>query len=323
MKWRDIIINAVVTLALTVASGVVVWLVTRPEAIAEKLEYNVENVATFTADRTKINFITVKLSNSGTKAAHEVKLVITFNANIEIRERQISISSGNAANYSVKPIDNKAIEVTLPSLATNEAITVSLLAAGSNDAHPDVSARSADTIAMAQTHSATSLTPLKSVFSIYLLCLIGALVAHSALLSVVRRFKEKYGQNNAAFIFLNLGFLDQAEKLLQRSIENGVAESIVLANYAAVKGLSGDNDSAMKLFAAAEWWSPGKHALAVIHFNKAVLAAHRNEHTTAEKHIREALSLNKRSIRKYCAFSIYIKQAAASNESFRNAVANT
>lgn len=322
MKFRDVAIGALVTLIVSIIGGVIVWALTKADPIAEKLQYNIENAATFTADRTKISFITVKLSNTGTKAARDVKLAINFSSDVEIREKQISVSSGPAANYSASGVENKTVEVTLPSLAINESLTVSLLIAGSGEVRPNVSARSADTLATAQTQPEPNVSPsLKLIFIVYGTGMFAMLSALGGLRFFFRKkrqiFESTYGLNNAAFVLMQLGFIEDAERLLQKSIDTGRANSIILANFAAAKGLSGDDDSAQKLFSAAEWWNPDRDALSVIHYNKAVIAAKNNDIATATDQLTKALLLRKKETKGYCRINVFIKSAAAASPSFK------
>jgi tetratricopeptide (TPR) repeat protein len=326
MNWRTLAVGALVTLVVSVIAGVIVWLITKPEPIAEKLQYSIENAATFTADKTKISFITIKLYNAGTKAARDFRLVADFKSVVEIRERQISISSGRAASYSVSANDNKSLEITLPTLVVGEVLTASLLVSGTGEIIPSVSARSAETVA---TEKAQALTPapdeVKNKTIYILIVLFAALFTQTALfyfLRFSRRWLLFQGRNlnNTAFTLLQSGLVQVAGRLLEKSIDEGSTNATVLANYAVSKSLSGDKETAKKLFAAAEWWSSDKWDQTNIQYGNAVVAAKESDFELAGEHLRKALALKKNMVRDYCKLSVYIKEAASANETIRKLV---
>lgn len=57
MKWKDVLIGALITLAITVFGGIIVYYVTKepPKKISEKLIYSVENPQNFVTKKQRNN----------------------------------------------------------------------------------------------------------------------------------------------------------------------------------------------------------------------------------------------------------------------------
>jgi hypothetical protein len=94
MKYRELLVSAAITLFVTIVAGILVWYLTREskiEPLTEKLEYIIEDVATFSTQQTKIGFITIKLENTGRRPALDVEFVTGFEPGTVIRERQLAI----------------------------------------------------------------------------------------------------------------------------------------------------------------------------------------------------------------------------------------
>jgi hypothetical protein len=112
MNWRNIIIGAILTLIVTVIGGLLVVLLTRPPALAEKLVYTIDPPVTFDAKDTKISLVSAKIANIGTATASDVVVTLSVDEEISIAEHRVHMSSGPAAEYKI--------------IAEEQQITVSL-----------------------------------------------------------------------------------------------------------------------------------------------------------------------------------------------------
>ncbi len=74
MKWRDVILGALITLAVTVIGGVIVYYTTRQPAHPaphEHLVYQVEQPTNFDAKQEQFSLFTLRFANIGDKSAQQ------------------------------------------------------------------------------------------------------------------------------------------------------------------------------------------------------------------------------------------------------------
>jgi hypothetical protein len=307
MRWKETVISALIALIVAIIAGVVVFFVTRDtKADAEKLIYYVENSAAFSSDLSNIEFVTLVAKNVGTKSAHHVKVVADFGPKSAIQDKKVVFSSGPAATFKDMSSGGQ-LELEVENFSPTESVTISMLVRNSgaeqSNTWPHLGVESADSIGELVTLS--SLHPDEnSKFSTAVRVMLTALTVASALLPILalrfiptlRRIVQKFvptspSLNDTAFLYIQMGLIDEAKKLLETAISTHGADAVTLANYALALGLEGDNDGAMTRFDAAEWWGSNPHEKDVVEYDRATLLLSQDQFSEAREHLKEAFSL--------------------------------
>jgi hypothetical protein len=332
MRWREVLAGAAVTLIVTIFAGVIVWLITREprsQPANEKLQYSLEDPAAFTAGQTRIALLTFRLANVGTKSATDVHVVALFKLGVEIREKQISLSSGLAGNFTAT-VDVNRLEIVLPTLAPAETLTVSLLVSGATDIKPEIGVRSRDSVGVpGETQKAPEPRNRNFELIAFLLVLAGSLMVAMGLwvllFTRIRRTSNRlrdpaFHLNDTAFVYIQIGLVSEAKKILSDLIDRYGGESVIISNYALTLGLTGDEENAEKLFHAAEWWSRDDLDKAIINYDKAIWLISQKKLGAAKEHLAIAFRFSKKEILRYCGLNLSIKEAAEEDPSIKSLI---
>jgi tetratricopeptide (TPR) repeat protein len=324
MRWREIVVGAIVTLLITILAGIVVWFLTREPRTGERLTYSVQQLASLTGDQTTINVVVVRLSNEGTKAAHDVKGTVQFVEGLEITEAQIASSAGlsSGATKSLSQ-EKRELDIDIPTLAPTEVLSATLLVRGASHSDPSVGVRSSETVGT-EADPAQAATERKGGISAIIATIVvaGALLLQGAIYffrdrirALIHRLTPFYAdENNVAFLLAHKGLPAEAEKILSAKIFGRSSGPIELANYGLALGLLGKPDYD-KYFKAAEGWeeieisSSNTHLKAIIEFNRAAISISQGDLEEAEKYLSRSLAIEKQEILKYCSISDYIADA--------------
>src|SRR3954469_19196251 len=78
MNWRDLTIGSIITLAVTVIGGLLVYFLTRPSSNYEMIIYQIDQPATFSSEKEQLTLSTVRIGNVGNGLANNVKITILF-----------------------------------------------------------------------------------------------------------------------------------------------------------------------------------------------------------------------------------------------------
>jgi hypothetical protein len=334
MKWRDVIVGAVVTLLITIVAGVVVWYLTREPATSESLTYSEQSLASLNAEKTKINIIVIRISNQGNRAARDVVAIAKFDKDSEITEAQLSSSGGPSPTIqkSISP-DNRQLNIETKTLAPNEILSATLLVNGESFSRPEIGVRSDETIGAEVEPSEANITRRTNGISkniaiavpvIALLLQGGILLFREQIEALIGpRFLNRFSsydenENNVAFILAHKQLADEAERILSDKIFNRASGPFELANYGLALGLQ-HKPEYEKYFEAENWGDlkaskQGKRLKAVIEFNRAVVAVSFDRFDQVEDHLSRALGFDPQEVIKYCAMSDYIQRALKNNE---------
>jgi hypothetical protein len=330
MAWRELMIKALITLIVTTLGGVMVWVLTREpksEIATENLVYSFSNVATFGTGENRVRFLTLKLSNKGAKAAHIVKVVMLLPPGTRIRDKYVSLSTTLISAFQTsESSDARRLEISLPSLAPKEVLSVSALIEGGGDnLVPEIGIRSQETVAIEA--SDEDPTPrLKDELKLPLVILVigSALVAQAFLFGFLRMRmrlrEERHSINNTGFIYLQQGFVVEAQRLFEHAIHSNGAHPILYSNYALALGAQGNMQQALKMMDGADWWASSNHERAVIKFNRALLMLFHGNIGSAKKFLYDAFQMQRNEIARYCRLSTHIQKAVAENDDIRHIV---
>lgn len=328
-SWRGALVGALITIVVTVVSGVAVYFITREKPAApphENVIYTVEHSATFEGGNGGITFLTLNVQNIGDKAARHVRVAVPFGKPWQLRDRRIDVSSGAAALYQDKS-DGNQIYILFDSVVPNEKLKISALLNGPGSIQPHIFIQSDDSIGIpAPAISSDSRNDADDKKTVRLIGLVtAATTLQAGLLFYLywRRSKLRVypkNLNNTAFVLLLQGLVSDAENLLSKAIERDGGDPITLANHALALGLLGRDDLAAKRFTAARWLSRSKHQRAVITFDEAVLLIFKGDLSNAREKLIEAFDADRGEVIYYCELSIQVQSASQADEAIRGVI---
>src|ERR1017187_7306366 len=322
MRWRDVLIGAMMTLVVTGGGGVVVFYLTRqrpPAPASERLVYELDRPFSFETDTTKNTFQEIRVANTGDQAASNVVVGIQFPQTLKLLDYKVRFS-GPPGTVSALQRENAGMSLSLRSLAPHEVVAVSSMLAGILVAPPTVGVRSDNSIGTqgATTPLGASPNPRTGISAVVYGVPMLALVAQVIILILLRSqraraFLRRYtpstrSVNDTAFLYIHAGLADVGKEILQKAIFDGGADGFMLANYGLALGLSGRSDEGMKHLDAAEFYADKRrHLTGVIAFNRGLLFFRDGNIDAGVKAIRKALSLSNVEILRYCSFSTVVR----------------
>lgn len=320
MRWKEMLFGALLTLLVTVIGGLVIWKFTKEPPKPDPLPYvvyQVDSPASFKSKSTNVMFNTVRIGNLGEKTATDVVLSIEFPENTKISDFSISNSSGAAARENQKILASKDNEkiIRIQSLMPSETVTVSILSSDYKKEELKVAARHSSGLAEEGSLSnRISISPEGGAKAKE--AAVSALILGLILPIMLYRMKAMTGgfrsRNNSAFVMMHQGLIDDAQKVLESELHLKGGTSFELANLGLCKALSGDFESANKLYAAAELYSKTMHIKALVAFNRAISDFESDDKEGAKKHFEIAIKIYKRRIKKYVSYSLYAQAMISS-----------
>lgn len=322
MKWRDILIGAFLTLAVTVVGGVLVWYLTKEphkKAPEEILVYQIDAPAKFSSNKNKLSFYQIRLENIGTIPASNVSVAVDFVEKAKIVDTSLSFSTGSAARKpSITTSTPSCILFEIDSFVPNETATVSLMVDTVSTIIPSVAIKSDKTIGKLSSSVEKRVVQQSSKKESRVVTGILIPLAILSQMFLLFRFRNALGGfrsiNNAAFMYIHQGLNEEASIMLKEQIKKDGATSFELANLGLCLGLDGDNEKAEKHFSAAEFYtSSGPGITSLIAFNRGIVAYKNSQHDEAVKCFKVALSKSKRRIKKYASYSVIMKDIFANN----------
>ncbi|KAF1716828.1 hypothetical protein CSC74_08085 [Pseudoxanthomonas yeongjuensis] len=113
-------------------------------------------------------------------------------------------------------------------------------------------------------------------------------------------------KNNAAFLLLHNGLINEADEILSESVKSGRYDAYTLSNLALCKALKKEHDKAQAFMKAAKHKKRSGHAAAVIAFNDCIMSFLADKRPDAISSIRAAMRLSPKEIKKYCELSVHL-----------------
>ena len=325
MKWKEIILGALITLIITIVAGLAVWDFTKepkkPEPTA-KIIFESDTPAYFKSKSKNLMFNTVRIGNLGNKTAHKITLSIAFPEKNNILDFTLSNSSGKAAKGNHKELESNGNEklIFLESLMPDEIVTISILTDGNIEDHLVISSRYAEGVGekglLAKGfYIEPERNKSKVLIAVFISLFLGIFISF-----MIYQLKQNMGGsrsiNNSAFLMLHQGLTSEATKLLESEFHSRGGTAFEFANLGLCKGLSGDLDAAEKLYTSAELYSPSKQIKVLVEFNRSLSYFQANDLDNAKKHFSSAIALNKRLVIWYIKFSRYAQNLVKSFDEF-------
>ncbi|WP_143584227.1 hypothetical protein PWP89_08090 [Stenotrophomonas rhizophila] len=317
MQWKDTLIGAVLTLAVTTAGGIAVYYFTKePEYKAKEiLTYSIGSTGEFSGEKERVAFASVAISNRGGKAANSVVANIKFDGSA-IKDLTTVLVPGIVEKRS---LSKNGATLAYERLLPGETVTVNVLLDAPSK--PVVSIRSDETLGSIENRDSTAAnTKRKDVNDLSAVLVPASAIFLAAMFPFLFRWTRKLNgmtstdRNNAAFLLLHNGLVMDAERILRSAVEAGRYDAIVLSNLALCNGLSGDHTRASALFDAAEFMQPKGHAAAVVGFNRSVILLNAGKRAQAIAELRKAISLSPKDLKRYCRLSVHLKHEMETQE---------
>jgi hypothetical protein len=315
VNWRNLAIGASLTLIVTVIGGILVVLLTRPPAKAERIVYSLDEPVKFEANETKVSLVSAKVANLGNETARNVVVVMEIDDQTSIVEHKLQMSSGSAVEYNDLVVQDKSISVSLQTLVPREVLAISAMLNGIVENQPRLSFRSSSSIGEPGELISDEGEDKWPIIKATLTPLITFVwLASVYWIWVRRRFEIFRGVNNLAFLYMHQGLVKEAEEVLGRYINKRGASAYELLNYGLALAFTEKAEEAQKFFAAGEWLSKSNHVRGLAEFNRSIACVAVKDMARAREHLRRAFELSPKQISRYCEFSVHIKDAIAEDE---------
>lgn len=316
MQWKDVLIGAISTLAVTVIGGVAVYYFTKEPQLKsqELLTYSIRSSGDFSGEKERVAFTSVVISNQGGKSASNVVANIRFDTPI-IKDLTTETLAGTREE---RIIAKDEVTLKYAKLLPGERITINLLLG--SPLSPSVAIRSDESLAVSENSLEGTISEKRTGINraSSLVVPISALLFSLIAGNFLRRAKRLgiadgmlIDRNNAAFLLLHSGLSKEAEEILNESVRTGRYDSFTLSNLAVSKAANGDKDRAAALMAAANYRQPKGHAGGVLAFNEALLNFMSGKRAEAIASLRRALTLSPKEVRKYCERSVHLNDYRA------------
>ena len=325
MRWKELLIGAVLTLAVTVAGGVVVYYFTQPEPVQkeELLTFQVEQQVAFEGKDNSVSIGSLRFGNIGSAPARDV--VAQFSVKTaEIIEFQ-AVSQTNAEVSSQVSEDKHTVSVRVKTLLPEEIVTATFLL--SEEAPAELNLRSSSSIGKEGATRRTIANDNSEVSDFLvkflpLLVLFAIFPAIYALPVLARSSSRSSCRNNTGFVLLHSGATDEAIRILRSAVEAGEDGSHALANLATAIALSGDAESSHAYLEAAEFLASTKHEKAVCALSRSIIEHQFANENDARESFSSALALSKSEVKSYAQKSKLLQGILESDTEFKQLLEN-
>lgn len=333
MDWRTFILGVIVTLAVSIISGIFVVYITRdkPAPVGARVVYRIASPTVFESATTQLTIHGVDIANEGDTISEDVKIAIRVSEDTIVLDKDISFSTGPVSIYDYNDIPGKGFDIHIPIFIPQESVHISYLIDGISPVIPDVFVRSRETIGEEVSYQPGK-PPLENEESIsrfleIMLPILLILQVGAFSFLIVRRFLPRYQRNlnNMAFVLLHQNARQEAEEILDRQIRNIGGGSHELSNYALCKALSKNFEISNVYIKSADFFATTPLERAIVAFNRSLIDFLRGDTENGKKNLYVALKIKKKEILKYIAFSEVIselrKKSSQNDGAFREALA--
>jgi hypothetical protein len=316
MKWKEIIVGALVTLLVTILGGVLVYYFTKEPEIKheERLTYTINPGSTFNGGKEKLSLTSIQIRNDGGIAANKIIFKAAFN-HAEIKDFSVQSETGNTP--STQNINQNTLYLAFPSLLPSENVVINVLA--STEDTPTVTFRSDKTFGEIKKISISKKQKYIEInnFVGYIIPFLGIIYPLAAIIllrfpfvrrmvfRILRQFISKPSKNNFAFLLLHQGIIDDATNILKSSLATGHDGAYCLSNLALCKALKRDFSYAEKLIKAAYVYSYSEREAGVVTFNEALILLLKGKKDEFYSKLEKAIDMVS-DVKHYCDFSVHL-----------------
>ena len=306
MKWKDILLGALASLFVTVASGLAIYYFTKAPELENKehLVYSINKGSVFEGSDKDVALSSVTIQNEGGVAAEDVTVTLSLD---KAKITDISIDSDTAFKETSRKLTDKNIELVFYRLLPSESLKINLLLSKSES--PNVIVRSNATLAIKKPLQPSKKSKVNDIAGL-------SLPISTVLLILTLILAIKYlrgsghelsnSRNNAGFLLLHNGLIDEATEIIKTAVHSGQYDAFILSNFALCKALNGDMVSAKNLINAANFKDRFGHGKAVILFNEALILLTDGKNDEALIKLKKSLEKSPKTIRLYCERTIHL-----------------
>ena len=300
MKWKEILIGAMITLLVTVVGGLLVYNFTQNRIEqSENLWFEQSPQTGFSGSENTVAIGVLKFGNSGNVSAKNV------NATFDITNAKLlefKVINKNGAKLDFKNMDDQKVEVFLENLLSDESVTITYLLDNNSDI--GFTLRSDSSMGVEGNPYLNAITGkegmLKLVERVVSIAMFGLMVL--SLMLVKRTLSEHIkgsGRNNMGFVLLHSGAYEQASEIFRECLKAGKDGEFVYSNYAAALAVQGDLENADKFLRAAEFVVSKKRTKAILEMNRSIVLFYKGDSLKSKIHLDLALSQSERTIEEY------------------------
>ena len=308
MNWKEILLGSISTLVITVVGGIGVYYYTQEPDIkkSESIVYYVNKSANFKGQQEEIAFSSIRVLNRGGISAKNISIQLSTK---DALIKDMSIDSDSKIQEISRSLDTHSVKLLLSTLPPNEEVSVNVLL--SKGESPSINVRSDSSLGVNgfEVRAENSTKEIVNNASILFLPFTGlflSLVLSFAFLRLKRQgLMLSTSQNNAGFILMHNGLIDEALDILNAALSKGQYDVLVLSNLALCKSIKGDNDAAKKLLRAANFTKVSGHAKAVVIFNDALISLLNSSIDDALVKLKKSLELSPKEISSYSKNSVH------------------
>lgn len=311
MNIKQIIITSLITLAVTISSGIIVNWVTKNKInnnnSKDNLYYKILDVSEFESDSTKISLLTIEVFNDSREKYTNVEFNVGFEGNASVID---VVSKSTISKKKYIPTEKKKDEVAFQyaTVFPNERIKTNI-AVRNFSGTKNIQLSSAETLGKEYTSEEKKVSSVNDSFVIALLSilfLVFIFILYRFLLPLFSSFHSSL--NNTAFLFLHNKQFDIANKLLVNKIEKDGASSIELSNLATTEYLMyKDFDKANSLLKMASYISNNSRSKFVLVFNEFLIYSYEKNYLVTKEKAELCIKLDYKEFKKYIEFSLIVR----------------
>ncbi|WP_198328791.1 tetratricopeptide repeat protein [Psychrobacter sp. CLB018] len=317
MQWKQLIIGALITLAVTVTGGVLVYYITQDNDTikSESLTYQTKSQIAFEGDDNSLSIGFIDFANIGNQPAKDV--VATFiSESAEIKEFKPESKEGAKLSFEISD-DNKTATIFIDNLLPKEIVSVNYLLTNTSDVN--FSLRSNESIGKegpTQTIKKNKDFNFSTLVEVFVPLILLAIFI-SVLVSKLGRsytYSIPSCKNNVAFALLHEGELTEAASILSSAISNGEDGSYALSNYAVALAVMGDLDRARAYIKASNTLVSKKNELIFYYLNDAIVSYYEGRKTECNNLLKKSLDLSTKNIISHYKNSVIISKIIEDND---------
>lgn len=325
MNTKQLIITSIITLIVTVISGIAVNWYTKNNLekteSKDNLYYKILDLSEFKSDSTKISILSLEILNKNKEKYTDVECIVVFDKQSNIID-VISKNNETDKTYVPSEILKNKVSFKYPIIFPNQIIKINI-AIKNLGSKTKIQLQSNETLGKQYSpkiklqESLTS-SYLKIIFlSIILLFLVFQLYKRTIRISSY--FSSNL--NNTAFLFLHNKQYDISNKLLMNKIEKNGATSFELSNLSVTEYLMDkDLTKANSLIKMSKYISNAPQSNFVICFNEFIIMATEKNYLVAKEKLEICKKLNAKNLKQYIFFSLIIKDLIDSDQTIKDLI---
>lgn len=326
MNIKQLIVTSIITLTVTILSGIAVNWYTKKEIegkeTKDNLYYHISNISEFRTDSTKISILSLEILNKNNEKYTNVDLCADFNSNTTVIEVISKNELLEKSNIPTERLKNRVC-FKYPVLYPNQTIKVNYTVRNLDTTFKillqsnEVLGKKLDP--QTQENNINWDSQNLKVILLSVLVLIGIfLTVYFARTYLNLNFTSL---NNTAFLFLHSKHYDIANKLLKNKIEKNGAGSHELSNFATAEYLiDNDSEKAISILKMSQYITQTRSEKFVLHFNEFIIYSFLKNYLISKEKIDLCNKLDSETLQEYISFSLIIKDLTNNDSTLKGII---